>query len=300
MLDATNAPEANTDSATPAETETETERQAAAQTEATDGGEGEDLQQADAETAKAADAELVEHEYAGKRYRVPKEIVPALMMHADYTRKTQEVAEERRRLEGERTSFNEWAAAQQRHAQDRTRLSLLDSQIAQYRSVDWDRLEQDDPGRAQSLLRQLNFLKEDRAKLAGEIEAKESKWRSDAQQEAARRLEEGHRSLTREIPGWGPDMARTLGTFATTLGYSQAEAEAVADPRAIKVLHLAYLGHQLLEKQKQATAPKPQAARPVSQIGTGRAPPSGGPRDDQSPEEWMRARNKQLRDRKRR
>lgn len=40
--------------------------------------------------------DLEEVEHSGKKYRIPKELKPALMLQADYTRKTQEAAEARR------------------------------------------------------------------------------------------------------------------------------------------------------------------------------------------------------------
>src|SRR5215216_3195421 len=54
-----------------------------------------------AEASAEAD-EFEDVDFAGKQYRLPKELKSALMMQADYTRKTQDVAEQRKALEGER------------------------------------------------------------------------------------------------------------------------------------------------------------------------------------------------------
>jgi hypothetical protein len=48
----------------------------------------------------AEDGEEIEHE--GRKYLVPKALKPLLLMQADYTRKTQEVAEQRRAVMAER------------------------------------------------------------------------------------------------------------------------------------------------------------------------------------------------------
>src|SRR5215475_66105 len=48
---------------------------------------------------------LEEVEFAGKQYRLPKELKSALMMHTDYTRKTQEVAQGRRTFDGYHVIF---------------------------------------------------------------------------------------------------------------------------------------------------------------------------------------------------
>lgn len=46
--------------------------------------------------------ELEEVEFGGRTYQAPKGLKPALMMQADYTRKTQELAEARRMLQADR------------------------------------------------------------------------------------------------------------------------------------------------------------------------------------------------------
>src|SRR6476660_325944 len=42
------------------------------------------------------DDDSEEVEFGGKKYKLPKDLKPALMMEADYRRKTQELAEQRR------------------------------------------------------------------------------------------------------------------------------------------------------------------------------------------------------------
>src|SRR5688572_20265217 len=79
-------------------TQVETEQTTGAlNSEATEGAELEP------ELTAAEEAEL---EYEGRKFKVPKEaadeVKSALMRHADYTRKTQEVAEHRRAVEAER------------------------------------------------------------------------------------------------------------------------------------------------------------------------------------------------------
>ena len=57
------------------------------------------------------DSEEVEHE--GQKYRIPKALKSALMMNADYTRKTQEVAEQR---PAQRATSREEETPEQRRA----------------------------------------------------------------------------------------------------------------------------------------------------------------------------------------
>ena len=61
--------------------------------ESPDEGSDEEVREDDAETQPEDDEEV---EYEGKTYKVPKELKGALMKNADYTQKTQEVAEQRK------------------------------------------------------------------------------------------------------------------------------------------------------------------------------------------------------------
>jgi hypothetical protein len=54
------------------------------------------------EESEAIDPAEEEIEHEGRKYLVPKALKPLLLMQADYTRKTQEVAEQRRAVMAER------------------------------------------------------------------------------------------------------------------------------------------------------------------------------------------------------
>jgi hypothetical protein len=54
----------------------------------------------DEDGADDADDSLEEIEHEGKKHKVPKELKDAFLRHSDYTRKTQEVAEQRKQVDG--------------------------------------------------------------------------------------------------------------------------------------------------------------------------------------------------------
>ena len=58
------------------------------------------------------DSEEVEHD--GHKYRVPKALKPALMMHSDYTKKTQDLAEERKALQAGEQTLKQHAETQRK------------------------------------------------------------------------------------------------------------------------------------------------------------------------------------------
>lgn len=225
-----------------------------------DDGEGGDAQPED-------DAEEIEHE--GQKYKLPKALKPLLMMQQDYTRKTQEVAETRKALETERTSLVQQVEAEKANIQDVARLVNIDGQLEQYKAVNWQQLERDDPLQAQSLWRQFQQLKEARQELAGSLSQKMQQRSLAAQQETAKRIQEAHATLSRDIKGWGPELAAKVSDFGRTAGFSDEELSGTTDPRVVKVLHLAMLGQQLMSKQMAGARPAGQqpAARPAPTVG---------------------------------
>lgn len=251
-----------------------------------DDGEGGDAQ-------PEADAEEIEHD--GQKYKLPKALKPLLMMQQDYTRKTQETAEQRRALETERQTFAQQAEAHQANIREVARLVNIDGQLEQFKAVNWQELERSDPLHAQSLWRQYQQLKDARQELAGQLSQKAAERSREAERERATRLEEAGKTLAREIKGWSPKLAQELTEFGTQAGLSAQElTEMNLHPHYVKLLHMAFVGQQLLNKQLSAAkAAKPAVdAAPVPQVGRGQSPATKDP-GRMSTTEWMAWRNKQ-------
>lgn len=234
--------------------------------------------------------EDVEHE--GRRYQVPKALKDAFLRHADYTRKTQELAEQRRAVEAQASEHIE---AEHHRLAGYARLMAVDDQLQAYEQIDWNSLESQDPVRAQRLWREYSQLKDGRAELTGQIQDFEAQRAFETQRQAARRIEDGHQQLSREIKDWSPQLATKLSDFGQrAFGFSASELDAVDDPRMIKVLHLAWLGDQTLKTQAaQGRLSATQAARPASKVGANA--PAGRNPDRMSTSEWMAFERERLR-----
>jgi hypothetical protein len=243
-----------------------------------------------AEQAPGDDTEEVEHE--GQTYRVPRALKGALMMHADYTRKTQEVAAQRRALEEAGQQFLQQVQAQQEHFRDYAGLAAIDQQLAALAQIDVAALSQQNPAEAQRLQGQAAQLAAARQALVSRLQQAQQQKALDAQRLHARRIEDGHATLAREIPNWSAETAARLNDFAQSLGFSPEEIGQVLDPRQVKVLHLAWLGQQLQQKHRAAT--ETPAASPVPQLGTGSAPGTRDP-SRMSTDQWIKWRNASLR-----
>jgi hypothetical protein len=249
---------------------------------------------------EAADEDLEDVEFGGKQYRLPKELKSALMMQADYTRKTQEVADGRRALASEREALRQQAELHQQNLRDVGRLVAIDEQLAAYGSVDWHKLEAEDPFEAQRLFRVYSMLKDQRGGLIAQIEHHEQMRSSQAQQALAKRYADTNATLAREINGWN-EVAPKLLDFAKANGVSESDMDHLAvNVPLVKLLHKAWLGDQLIAKQKAAARSADASAKaepePLKQVAKGRGTPAAsGLSDSLSPEEWVRRRNEQLR-----
>jgi len=174
----------------------------------------------------------------GVRHRVPKALKGAFMMQADYTRKTQEVAELRRAIENERASIREAGAEE---IGTRAQLLAIDEQIARFQKIDWDAWENDDPFEAQKGWRQYQQLQQARGTTAGRLMNLAQQRGLEEQRETARLIEHGRAELARDIRGWSDDLAASLlDTGVKQYGFDRAEIEEFTDPRMVKVLHDAH------------------------------------------------------------
>ena len=253
----------------------------------------------DAETEDAeldeqtAEAEEEDVEYEGKQYKVPKELKDALLRQADYTRKTQEVAEARRQFEAQTQSFQQERQFHQQNMQEVAQVIAIDQQLAQFSQVDWNALADADPAQAVKLDRQFRDLQAQRAQIEYQVTQKQSEFAQRQQQEAARQLEEGRRVLEREIPGWGAEKAQELFLFGKNYGIPEQLLGSLQMPVLVKALHDLKQFHQL--KEKATTKPKaPVQEKPVTRIAASKASGAIDP-DRMSPDQWLKWRESQLR-----
>ncbi|HEY1605062.1 MAG TPA: hypothetical protein VGF77_05645 [Allosphingosinicella sp.] len=241
------------------------------------------------------DSEEVEQD--GQKFRVPKALKDSFLRQADYTRKTQEVADMRRAVEAERQVLHQASDAE---IGTLAQVRALDQQLGYYNRIDWDRWEQQDPFEAQKGWRQFQQLQQARQQTAGHFSQLVQHRNFVAQQDTARRIEEGRAVLARDIKGWGPELASgLLETGARQYGLHRAEIEeAFTDPRLVKVLHDAHQYRLIHGKQQQAQRHlAAQQAEPAARPAASRAPGQG--LDDRlSAEEWARRRDEQVRKRR--
>lgn len=220
------------------------------------------------------EAEDEEVEVDGKKHKVPKAIAEIVAkrdsFQADYTKKTQEVAEKKRAVEDKeqfleaRTQFLTVAG------QELSELQALQKQFAQFQQVDWNALIATDSQRALELTIAKNNLTSEiqqrTQKLQGiAAQAEEARKKHKAEQ---MKLNQGE--LERRVGKLSAKDTQRLMEAAQELGFDEA---LMWRPEALHALDLAskYLALQKSKPQamkKVAEAPravKPQAARPRMQ-----------------------------------
>jgi hypothetical protein len=113
-----------------------------------------DLETPELETQPPEEADE-EDELDGVKLRGKKDALERFkaerLMQADYTRKTQEVAETRRALEARETQFQESAKAHQAHIREVAQVVAIDDRLAQFAQVNWQALTDQDPVQALKL-----------------------------------------------------------------------------------------------------------------------------------------------------
>jgi hypothetical protein len=223
----------------------------------------------DADQADDEDDDGEEVEWEGNQYRLPKGIKDALLRQADYTRKTQEVAETRREAEAAKVAVYQQAQlfqsagpllVQQQDAM--AKLEELD------RTLDFRKLEATDPVAAQSWWRYREQLKEYVGKVGAHIEQTQQQLHFVQQQETARRVENMNRVLTKKIKGWSPELNAKISEHAIRkLGYAPDEVAAISDPRVAETVYKAYKYDELVAKNKTRPKSATTTKEPVQPTG---------------------------------
>ena len=235
---------------------------------------------------QGVDPEVFEEvEYEGKKYALPPELKDAILRQADYTRKTQELAQTRQQAEQTFAQQQARIEAERANIQAVARLTALDERLQQYAGVDWDQLEITNPDLANSEYRKFQRLKDSRTQFVAQIQQHEGQRAMQEQQETARQLQDANEALSREIKGWSPEYAQSLREVAKSLGAKEEQLNGIREPWIVKALHAQKV---LAEMTKKAGAAAPAvAAKPVRTISGGNAKATVDP-DKMSIEDWMR------------
>ena len=227
--------------------------------EASEGGEAEP--EAEAEIP----AEVITID--GEDYEVPAPLKDAFMRQQDYTKKTSELASQRRALEEQIQITQQQAQFQQQFNEQIGVISNIDAQIKQYEAIDWQTLQTNDPVQFVALKEQYRDLKDTRNYYTNDLNQKQQQSALQAQQHYAKLKEQGVKDLQNSIKGWGEERAREIRNFGMeSYGFLETELSSIIDPRMVKVLHDAYLYRKGASVSNKKVIGKPQIGKPKAQV----------------------------------
>jgi hypothetical protein len=234
--------------------------------------------------------DVFELELDGEVHSLPSSLKGAFLRQADYTRKTQELAEHRRALEAERQAVSDERRASRGASGDRATLHALDAQLEAFEDIDWESLDQSDPRRARSLWASYQETSSLRDQFAYALSHHEAREELTAAREAAEAMAATGAQLREQIDGWSPEVAAKLVEYGQAFGVTLEELAQAADPRLWKLLHKAWQADEASAGEAQAQT---RQVRPAVTVAGGGATGSGV-RDELGTKEWMRRRNDQM------
>jgi hypothetical protein len=207
----------------------------------------------------------------GKELEVDKEeLIRGYQREADYTRKTQKLAEERRLVESE---FQQVLAEREQYAQV---LGQLKQKVQEFEPAepDWNALEAQDPV---EYARQWTHFqrRQQQMQAINQEEARVNALRKVEQQKHLQELLIAERDkLIEKIPDWkNPEKAKAerdgVLEYGKQIGFSDAELDQVTDSRAVIALYKAWKYDQLMSKKPELQSKIKKAPKLLSPGSSG-------------------------------
>ena len=201
------------------------------------------------------------------------EVIALAQQGVDYTKKTQEVAEQRKALEEyaqtiqvQEQAFQQQVQLQNALISDVAQLQAVDNQLAQFNDVNWQELSDTDFVEAQKLFFTFNQLQQQRSTLATQLTEKQQYLQAQQAQSIAEKVEKGKEVLAKEIPNWSRETSQAIILTGKEYGFTDDELSMVVDPRHVKVLHDAMQWRKL--QSNTAVKNKVSQAKPVVKPGS--------------------------------
>lgn len=252
-----------------------------------------DDDQSDADSQEQTDEEDDEIEVDGKKFAMPKSAAEKLkaerMMHADYTQKTQSVAEERKAVAAEREQVQRHQQEAQQYITEVADIRAIEKQIKAIDDMNLAQYVDTDPGSVMKLQEQRRALEAERATLANSITQKQQQNALTEQQNFAKQVQEAEAYLAREIPGITPERLATIEQYAAKRGFDKQRFTkgVVSSPEMAVVFDKARMFDELQQKQAASKPKAPVQEKPVTRITATRATVKRDP-EKMSTDEWAK------------
>lgn len=211
---------------------------------------------------------LEEVDYEGETYQVPPKLKEAIIRQSDYTKKTQDVADQRRTMEVLQQESQIARLAEQFQkdtAQEHKQLDALAWALQQ--PIEWDKMSTDDALRTKI---KLDGWREQKDALEKSIGTKRQDWEQKQHEAYRKNVNDSLGVIAKKIPGWSPTLAKEVTEHALNEGYTDHELRrANTDPRLAVTLWKA----QQYDKAKQAAKPAVALAK-AAKVGASNPMPA--------------------------
>jgi hypothetical protein len=193
------------------------------------------------------------------------ELLSGYSRQADYTRKSQVLAEQRKKIEEELSATQQ--ERQRYQAQLEQFKTQADSKLEEFKSVDWTKLKEEDPMEYALKRDQYRELQENKRLVAEEQQQLAQKQQAEMQSKWNEELQRQQEVMAQRLPEWndpekGPKLKQDIKSFALNKGFTEQEVDSLIDARSVDVLHKAMMYESLLAakiaNKKQKVVPKVQ------------------------------------------
>jgi len=207
----------------------------------------------------------------GKEIEVQKEeLIRGYQREADYTRKTQKLAEERKIVESE---FQQVRGEREQYSQI---LGQLQQKLQQFepQQPDWNRLEVENPTEYARQWTSHQRRQQQQYAIQMEQMRLNQLYQAESQKQIQNVLAQETVILKEKIPEWNsPEKAKAEGKalleYGQKLGFSEQELNGISDSRALLALHKAWKYDQMMSKRPEFQAKMKKAPRMASPGSSG-------------------------------
>ena len=194
------------------------------------------------------------------------ELLKGYSRQADYTKKTQELAEYRRQMDGAmQQAQQEIQQTQQARAQYvdavEAAISTNYAHLQQFQNVDWERLKTED--REEYLTKRDDYrqAQEQISELQNQHKAAAEQQQAEMAEQNKRMWMEEHHKMSQILPEWRDDekrmaISKAIGEYAVGQGYTKEELDTLVDHRSILMLMKAKAYDDVRGKQQTVRSKK--------------------------------------------
>lgn len=197
----------------------------------------------------------------GEELKVTKdELINGYSRQADYTRKAQALAEERKAFQAQQTQA---VRESDEVAKMRAVLLGLDHKLSQYDNVNWAELNAKNPQQANTEFMNYQTARDIRSKLASELQTKEQAEAAKQQEALLKSVASARETLAQLMPDFETVKPKLMDA-SRAYGFTDQETHGIIDPRQLVVLRDAMNWRNYQSKLVAQAKAKPETAKPIS------------------------------------